>query len=348
MKSLVVLAAILLVLALLLGCAPKAESSATPIQEETLSQPPTIESTPAPEEMPPQPPTIESTPAIEETPAQVETPPPTTTTPTTPTYTPPPTPPVPTTVIVWTTPSAPVTLTVDDAAHSATYTSGGAQVSGYFYKPEGAGPFPAVLVLHGKSGLGEAQRAYASWLASQGYVALAPDYLTPIGVAGGQWGLTDYQNKIDPAREVMGSGLEALKSLSYVAPNRIAVVGFSLGGYFGCIMATRDDVRGVVSYYGAYNGSPVTQWTSRYTFTEVVNEIKAPLLMFHGDADQLVAIALANTAQSLLTSAGKECQYIVYPGAGHSFDWSGTPLYNQQATVDAQQKVIVFFQAKLQ
>lgn len=203
-------------------------------------------------------------------------------------------------------------------------------------------------MLHGKAGLGEAHRAYASWLASQGYVALAPDYLIPIGVASGQWGDTDWQNKIDPAREVMALGLEALKSLSYVDPDRIAVVGFSLGGYFGCILATRDDVRGVVSYYGAYNGRPVTQNPNRYTFTEVVTEIKAPVLMFHGDADQLVPIALADTAHSLLTSAGKECQYVVYPGAGHTFNVSGGPLANPQAAADAQEKVLAFLKAKLQ
>ncbi len=126
------------------------------------------------------------------------------------------------------------------------------------------------------------------------------------------------------------------------------MVGFSLGGYFGCILATRDDVRGVVSYYGAYIGSPVTQFTTRYTFTEVVAEIKAPLLMFHGDADTLVPIAQANTASDLLKSKGKQYEYIVYPGAGHTFDWSGTPQYNVQATADAKEKVIAFLKAKLQ
>jgi len=118
--------------------------------------------------------------------------------------------------IVWTKPSAPVTLTVDAATNKATYNSGGTQVSGYFYRPQGAGPFPAMLVLHGKGGLNEATKQYASWLATQGYVAFAPDYLTPIGIAPGAWAGADYGKHTDRIREDLGQGLEALKSLSYV------------------------------------------------------------------------------------------------------------------------------------
>lgn len=236
---------------------------------------------------------------------------------------------------------------MDESANRLTYISGGAQVSGYLYKPQGMGPFPAVLVLHGKAGLGEAQQAYASWLATQGYVALAPDYLTPINVASGQWGGTDWENKIDPVREHLALGLECLKSLPYVAPSRIGIVGFSLGGFFAFILATRDDVKAVVSYYGAYNGKPVTQNLSRYLFSDVVAELRAPILMFHGDADQLVPIALAETTKNLLESSGKQYEYIMYPGAGHTFDAPAGTLANPTATADAKQKVRAFLAAKL-
>ena len=237
---------------------------------------------------------------------------------------------------------------MDTATNRATYTSGGVQISGYFYRPQGTGPFPAVLVLHGRAGLGEAQQSYASWLATLGYVALAPDYLTPVSVSNEQWGSSDWVNKIDPVREHLGQGLEALKSLSYVDPNRLGVVGFSLGGYFAFILATREDVKGIISYYGAYNGKPVTRNSNRYDFSDVVAEIKAPVLMFHGDNDQLVLIALAEATKNLLVSNGKQYEYIVYAGAGHSFNATAGPNANLAATADAQQKVIVFLNAKLQ
>jgi len=288
MKSLLVLVAVLLVSALLVGCAP--------------------ESAPAP---------------------------PTTPSPTTPSPT----------TIVWTTPSSPVTLTVDAAANQATYNSGGTQVSGYFYKPSGTGPFPAVLVLHGKGGQNLSTRDRASWFATQGYVALAPDYFTPIGMTAEKFDVSFYLNNVDQAREVLGQGLEALKSLSYVAPGRLGVYGHSLGGYLSFILGTRDDVKGIASYYGAY--AP-TLLAPRYPLADIIAQIKAPVLMLHGDKDDLAPIDQANTAADLLKKNNKQYEYTIYPGVGHAFDIQGGPNYNAQATADAEQKVIAFLKAKLQ
>lgn len=205
-----------------------------------------------------------------------------------------------------------------------------------------------MLVLHGRSGLEEPTKSYASWLATQGYVALAPDYFAPISMPSGAWSGTDYQKHTDRIREDLAQGLLALKSLPYVDPNRIGVVGFSLGGYYACVLGTRNDVKCVVSYYGAYAGSPVNQVPVRYTLTEIASQMKASVLMFHGDADQLIPIANANTMKNLLISGGKQCEYVVYPGAGHPFDVKGGPLYDARVTADAQQRVVIFLRKKLQ
>ena len=257
------------------------------------------------------------------------------------TYTPPS---APTTVIVWRTPSTPVTLTVNEAAHLATYTSGGVQVSGYFYKPSGTGPFPAVLVLHGKGGQNTQTRDRASWFATQGYVAFAPDYFTPIGMTAEKFTVSFYKDNVDQAREVLGTGLEALKSLSYVAPGRLGVNGHSLGGYMSFILGTRDDVKGIVSVSGAY--APTAP--ARYSLSDICAEIKAPVLMFHCVPDTFVPIDHANTASNLLQSKGKQYEYIVYQDGGHVFDIPGGATYSATSTADYQQKMLAFFQAKLQ
>jgi carboxymethylenebutenolidase len=332
MKNLAVLITILFVLTLLVGCTPKSEPSAT-------SSPTQI---PATEETQPQTPTVESTPAMEEAQAKEEAPPPATT----PTYTPPPTSPAPTlSKIVWTTPSAPVTLAVDEATHSATYTSGGVQVSGYFYKPSGTGPFPAVLVLHGKGGQNLSTRDRAFWFASQGYVAFAPDYFTPIGLTAEKWSISFYKDNIDQVREVLGNGLEALKSLSYVAPGSLGVYGHSLGGYLSLILGTRDDVRGIISVSGAY---AVTVVRVRYSLSDICAEIKAPVLIFHCVPDTLVPIDQANQTADLLKSKDKQYEYIIYPDGGHVFDVPGGATYSATATADFEQKMLTFFKAKLQ
>lgn len=323
MKSLTVLVAIVVVLALFVGCGQK------PASAPTSAPPPALTPTPTP------------TPTL--TPASSPIPTPTPTPTPTPKPTPPPTPTV--VPIVWTKPSTPVTLTVDAAANRATYKSSGVDVSGYFYKPQGTGPFPAVLVLHGKSGLIEACRSYASWLASHGYVAFAPDYFTPIGMTAEKFSVSFYTTSIDPAREVLGNGLEALKSLSYADAKRLGVVGFSLGGYITFIMASRDDVKGIVSYYGAY--APTLR-ASRYPLADIIAQIRVPVLMFHGDKDEAAPIADFETARSLLTNNSKQYEYTIYPGVGHAFDIQGSPNYNAQATADAQQKTLAFLTAKLQ
>ncbi len=349
MKKLAVLfSAILLVLSLLgtTGGCQGQPPTATPAPPNPTQAPArTPVSTPGPPSPMPEPTrTPVYTPALpRETPMPAGTP---ITTPappsTTPTAKPPATPtPVP---IVWARPGAPVTLTVDAAANSATYKSGAVDVSGYFYKPSGTGPFPAVLVLHGKSGQPKSPPPEVQWLATQGYVALAPDYFTPIGMTAEKFDVSFYLNNVDQAREVLGQGLEALKSLPYVSPGRIGVVGFSLGGYFAFILASRDDVKCIISYYGAY--APTAP--ARYRLADIIAQIKAPVLMFHGDKDELVPIANANTARDLLAMSGKQYEYIVYPGAGHTFNAPGGPLANPQATADAQQKVLTFLKTKLQ
>lgn len=73
-------------------------------------------------------------------------------------------------------------LVINTATNRASYKSNRAEISGFFYKPQGNGAFPGVLILHSSNGLTEFERLYTSWLASQGYVALAPDYFTPIGI----------------------------------------------------------------------------------------------------------------------------------------------------------------------
>ncbi len=110
------------------------------------------------------------------------------------------------------------------------------------------------------------------------------------------------------------------------------------------ILGTRDDVKGVISYYGAY--APAAP--ARYRLADIVAQVKAPVLMFHGDRDKLMPIAHANTARDLLTASGKQFDYTVYPGAGHGFNATSGPMANPQATADAEQKVIAFLKAKLQ
>ena len=226
-------------------------------------------------------------------------------------------------------------------------------ISGAFSRPQGNGPFPAVLVPHARGGLTPQDKDYAAWLATQGYVALAPDYFTPLGIvpsplpsAGGEEIIGKYADAI---RDDLARGLECLKSLPFVAQDRIGVVGFSLGGYFAVVLAARPDVKGVVAYYAPYAGSPVNNYPTPYTFAYLAAQVRAPVLMLHGDADTLAPIANARSAQSVLNSSGKQAELVVYPGVGHAFNRRppGPGVYDASATADAQARVLAFLTAHL-
>src|SRR5262245_34095727 len=58
----------------------------------------------------------------------------------------------------------------------------GQKMEATLFKPAGAGPFPAVIVLHTSSGLRPADLTYASQLADEGYICLVPDFFTPYGL----------------------------------------------------------------------------------------------------------------------------------------------------------------------
>jgi carboxymethylenebutenolidase len=203
-----------------------------------------------------------------------------------------------------------------------------------------------VVVLHGKAGLNESTRAYAAWLATKGYVAFAPDYFAPISMAAGVWAGSDYGKYQDRIRTDLGQAIEAMESVSFTKANCIGVVGFSLGGYFSFWLGTRDDVKAVISYYGAYAPTVIAKY-AQYGIIDIVAQIKSPVLMFHGDQDTWVPIDHANTTADLLKSNNKQYEYIIYPGAEHAFGPQYTSGPNAAANTDSQQKALVFLEAKL-
>src|SRR5579875_1622023 len=109
-------------------------------------------------------------------------------------------------------------------------------INGVLTKPDGPGPFPAVVLLHGCSGPGTNLAFWAHWLRERGYAALAIDSFAPRGV---HEICTDFSRVT--ANERLGDafgGLDYLASQPFVDPNRIAVMGFSNGGVIALDVAS--------------------------------------------------------------------------------------------------------------
>ena len=252
--------------------------------------------------------------------------------------------------ITWIVPSPPVTCTEDTASGNLKYQSGARSYSGKLFRPVGSGPFPAMLVLHSSIGLDDHELAYGRWLADQGFVALATDYFAPAGVTPATLDLTIFP--VDAVREDLARAIDCLRSLAYVDKTRVGAVGFSMGGYFAMSLGSREDVRAVIAYYAGVCDAPASEaCLARYSMATVAAQMRAPVLLLHGNADSTVPFAFIRATQDLLMAAGKNSQLVPYPGVRHGFDFgtsrAGNPNYDAQATADAQARSLAFLKTTL-
>jgi dienelactone hydrolase len=211
------------------------------------------------------------------------------------------------------------------------------------YRPDGAGPFPAVVVLHGCSGVRGKDRRWAERLRDQGYVALVVDSLTGRGLTTrGHWrevcsGWTLWGGT--RAADVRAS-LAYLRTLPYVDGEHLAVVGFSHGAWAALDLlagASEDDVRGlraVVAFYPYCGMASRAHWLGF--------RVRVPTLVLLGADDWKTSADECRDVATREAASGRPVTVTVYPGVGHSFDWRSSP-----ATDDANRRVRAFLAENL-
>jgi dienelactone hydrolase len=205
-------------------------------------------------------------------------------------------------------------------------------------KPDGAGPFPAVMVLHGCLGVRSKDTRWAERLRDAGYVALVVDSMTGrgkttredlTGVCRGLslWGSTR-------AADVRAS-LAYLRTLPDVDAARIAIVGFSHGAWAALDFlstGSADDVQGLRAVVGFY---PYCGVASRARWLGW--SVDVPTLLLLAGQDDFVSPAQCQSLAEREAAGGRPVSFTVYPDARHSFDWRAS-----DATADAQRQVEAF------
>jgi len=200
------------------------------------------------------------------------------------------------------------------------------QLSALMFRPAGAGPFPAVVMLHGCSGMFTASgyptasyRYWAELLAQNGYVAVLTDSFNPRG----HWSICDLQKRpILESRERAEDAYatrEWLAAQPYVHPGRIGLIGWSNGGT-GTLYSMRASqayrgFRAAVSFY------PGCRTLSRKPY-----EPYAPLLILTGEADDWTPAAPCVEMTKNAKETGAPMEIVVYPGAHHAFDRINSPV----------------------
>jgi dienelactone hydrolase len=197
------------------------------------------------------------------------------------------------------------------------------------FRPRGDGPFPALVLLHGCSGMytpsGYVTNSYRRWaelLAQDGYVALLVDSFNPRGYRT----ICELQKRpILESRERVEDAYAASRWLNaqpYVAKGRIGVIGWSNGGT-GTLYSMRPASRVDPGFRAAVAFYPGCRTLSRST---TPYRPYAPLLILSGEADDWTP---AEPCKQLAAIAQKEraaVDIVTYPGAHHSFDRYDLPV----------------------
>jgi carboxymethylenebutenolidase len=236
------------------------------------------------------------------------------------------------------------TISFTDTRIKAQYVSypspGGSsgQMRGYLVQPAGSGPFPAVLVIHENRGLNPYIEDVARRAAVEGFVALAPDGLFPVG---GYPGNDDdgraLQAKLDQAklRTDMLNSARFLKTHS-LSTGKLGVTGFCWGGSTVNFLAVTlgADLQAGAPFYGAA------------AETAGVPKIKAPLLIHYAETDPRIN-EMWPAFEAALKAAGLPYQAYIYEGTQHGFHNNSTPRYHEVSAKLAWERTVAFFRTNL-
>jgi dienelactone hydrolase len=181
-------------------------------------------------------------------------------------------------------------------------------------RPEGVGPFPAVVLMHGCHGVSASTRQWAGWFRDHGYVALIVD----------SWAPRKIRERFDDA---VGA-LRWLHAQSYVDRRRVGVIGWSNGGVFAMALVNgpsleRARARGVEMPQPGFAASVAMYPGGCYS---LVNErVVRPLLVLIGDADDWTLADECARMVEAMRGRGADARIVRYPGAVHYFDVVGQP-----------------------
>jgi dipeptidyl aminopeptidase/acylaminoacyl peptidase len=232
--------------------------------------------------------------------------------------------------------------------------SDGTTVEGWLIRDPGAsGPGPLLLDIHGGphnawNGAADPAHVYHQALAARGWTVLLVNPRASDGygeafytAAVGAWGVADAKDFLEPIEELVAEGI--------ADPARLAVTGYSYGGYMTCYLTSRDS-----RFAAAVAGGAVCDLTSMAGTSDAarelsdwewgassprgrdfsasdpitrVTDVTTPTLLLHGDSDFRCPVGQAEEWHVALRELGVDTQLVRYPGASHLFILDGTPSH---------------------
>lgn len=216
--------------------------------------------------------------------------------------------------------------------------NGGPDVRAYVAKPEGRGPFPAVIMIHEFFGLNESIVSKADLLVKEGYLVVAPDTFRGSATS---WIPRAIYQVITTKPENINADLDSvyawLTSQPDVDPNRIATAGFCYGGRASLVYSLHNDqLAATVIFYGSPETDPA-----------VLKTLPGPVLGIFGGADQSIPVEEVKAFDAALSQAGVPHEIKIYDGQPHAFVHDAQGIQAGGAQGEAWSQMLAFLDANL-
>ncbi len=232
----------------------------------------------------------------------------------------------------------------------------GFPIWGHLGKPKGVGPFPAVILMHGCSGIQQSHLTWASLFSNHGFVTLIVDSFRPRNILSVCKNFVRSASPPERALDAYG-GFNFLKSKSYVNFQRIGLIGWSHGGVSALHATNRLGISTKVE-------QRFRAAVAFYPYCIADRSFDLPVLIMIGESDDWTPPDLCEELyrRNKISGNSDMVQLIVYPDAYHAFDIrdleSGYTIedgngrkhllmYNDKAYKDSVERVITFFKENI-
>lgn len=223
----------------------------------------------------------------------------------------------------------------------------GGGLRGYYARPDGAGPFPAVLVYIEAFGLNDHFKRLTERFADAGFATITPDLYD-----GAVYAYADIANGIahmkrmddDVVMAQSAKALDFLRTRAEAKADSVGVVGFCMGGRYTFLAnaALASRIKAASAYYGG-GIAPTAAFFGRKTLLERVPEMQAPMLLWYGGDDQFIRPEEHARIAEAMSKAGKQYTLTVFPRVTHGFFCEDRGSYNQDAAKKSFRVTTAFF-----
>ncbi len=218
---------------------------------------------------------------------------------------------------------------------------GDTTVGGILAAPQGAGPFPGIVVIPTIKALDDFAGDGVERLAAENFVALGVDIFDHPGVPEDPFKRPGSQ----PDERVLGdldAALAMLRSHPLVGEQPVFAWGYCIGGRFAMLWPTyRKDLAGAASFHGFPTNDTRNPNTSTQPI-ERVQHLQSPVIAFFGEADRLVPMKDVDDYRRELKAHDKVFEVHTYPGADHGWTNVRAPAYRKEPADDCWRRSMEF------